>query len=468
MTAAVADLDTAGSVLAFARGRRAVADAAEADLLQAAVAWAAMHPADSIHGAATLVDAGGETGIAIAGAGAPLVAEFAVVDLAAALGVSTDAGRRYLGQAVELRYRLPRVWKRVVAGDLVAWKARRIAEATLLLDEQAAEFVDTHVAPAAHKIGPIQLDRVVQQAIATFMPDEAEERRRARADRRHVTIDHQATAYDGTSLVHGELDLADALDLDAALGALAAHLKDLGCPESLDVRRSMALGELARTHPTLDLGADEPGSAVEGAARPSRHRLPRPRRGVVLHVHLSHAALTGAAGTAWVEEGGHQLITSGQVRDWCHAAGAITVRPVLDPDAHDSVDSPVVPARHRAAVAVRDTTCVFPWCTRPARRCDADHVVPHDRGGPTCPCNLAPLCRRHHRVKTHGGWSYTPIEPGVFLWTGRHGLQFLRDRHGTLDVSRDRARSGVETGSERLPQAPTSSARVPRRPRPDE
>ena len=30
------------------------------------------------------------------------------------------------------------------------------------------------------------------------------------------------------------------------------------------------------------------------------------------------------------------------------------------------------------------------------------------------------------------------LEPGSFLWSSPHGYQFLRDHHGTLDVSRDR------------------------------
>ena len=168
-------------------------------------------------------------------------------------------------------------------------------------------------------------------------------------------------------------------------------------------------------------------------------------------MHLSEAALRGVPGTARVEAGTH-LVTTGQVRDWCRAAGTITVKPVLDPETHDPVDSPVVPDRHAELVAVRDATCAFPWCTRPARGCDKDHVVPASRGGPTCPCNLAALCRRHHRIKTHGGWTYTPLEPGTFLWTSRHGYQYLRDPDGTQDVSHDRR--GFETVAAQPPQPP--------------
>ncbi len=30
------------------------------------------------------------------------------------------------------------------------------------------------------------------------------------------------------------------------------------------------------------------------------------------------------------------------------------------------------------------------------------------------------------------------LEAGSYLWTSPHGYQFLRDNHGTLDVSSDR------------------------------
>jgi hypothetical protein len=181
------------------------------------------------------------------------------------------------------------------------------------------------------------------------------------------------------------------------------------------------VGELARRQLALDLSVDE-----EGAQRPSRNH---PHRHMVLYVHLAQDALTG-----WTERG-HQPITAGQVRDWCGTAAKVTIKPVLDPTAHDPVDSPTVPDRHRELVAVRDQTCVFPWCTRPARSSDCDHIVPAARGGPTCPCNLAALCRSHHRAKTHASWTYTTLEPGTHLWRSPHGYQYLRDPSGTQDIT---------------------------------
>src|SRR4029079_16080673 len=134
------------AVIGFARDQRRAADLAEANLLRAAVQWAAMHSTDSIDDAAMVSDRYGDTTMPVAGEGAPLVAEFAVTEFAAAIGLPTRVGKSYVGNAVELCHRLPRVWRRVMAGDLRPWLARRIADQTLLLSREAVSFVDRHVA----------------------------------------------------------------------------------------------------------------------------------------------------------------------------------------------------------------------------------------------------------------------------------------------------------------------------------
>jgi hypothetical protein len=77
----------------------------------------------------------------------------------------------------------------------------------------------------------------------------------------------------------------------------------------------------------------------------------------------------------------------------------------------------------RHLVEIRHVTCTYPGCRRPAARCDADHTVAYHRGGRTCLCNLAPLCRHHHEVKQSPGWRLDQVSPGVMTWTtpaGRH------------------------------------------------
>jgi hypothetical protein len=162
---------------------------------------------------------------------------------------------------------------------------------------------------------------------------------------------------------------------------------------------------------------------------------------VVLYVHLSEDALrTGdPLAPAWVENAGGHLVTAGQVAQWCGRADTakVVVKPVLDLRQVRAVYGYQVPEAIAEHIQLRDGSCAFPWCNRPARSCDLDHIdpyVPIDEGGPpgqTSTLNLAPLCRLHHRMKTHGGWTYTMLEPGTFLWHSPHGHTWLRDRSGT-------------------------------------
>lgn len=78
------------------------------------------------------------------------------------------------------------------------------------------------------------------------------------------------------------------------------------------------------------------------------------------------------------------------------------------------------PGRHLArTVRKRDLHCRFPGCATAARFCDLDHVIPFPVGQ-TVLRNLACLCRRHHRLKTHGHWTLTMTPDGICTWTDRH------------------------------------------------
>ena len=455
------ELDSARDVLVFARESQATANRAQADLMVAAVTWAEQHPPESIDEAATWITPGGDTGLTLAGEGAPLVAEFCIAEFALAVGRSTDGGRALVAAAVELKYRLPRCWGRVQSGDLDAWRARRIAEETFSLSQEAAAFVDAQVAPFAHRIGIAALERLIAEAIARFMPDRAAEDAVKAADGRHFTIDHQQVSFGGTSQVTGELDLADALDLDAAVAKGAQELLALGSSDSLDVRRSIAAGQIARNQLALDLTTDDAGatgwssSDLGRAASDSERtdetrseRTARPRTAsrvrwccTCTSPRKRSLGTSGGLELARVENQ-HRILTADQIRTWCANPDAqVIVKPVIDLNEHIHVEGYEVPDRLREQATLRDHTCVFPWCSRSARKMDADHVIPYAEGGTTSSDNIAPLCRRHHRLKTHSAWTYTMLELGSFLWSSPHGYQFLRDHHGTLDVSRDRGRS---------------------------
>src|SRR3954467_4303031 len=147
MNSGTSTLDAA-AVLASARRARAQANAAETQVLIAAVEWARLHEVTDFDDAATWwAGRGVDTGIPIAGEGAPLIAEFSVAGFVTALGMTAESGRNLLAQAIELAHRLPRVWARVRVGQLPPWRARRISEQTLWPSPDAATFALQQVPP---------------------------------------------------------------------------------------------------------------------------------------------------------------------------------------------------------------------------------------------------------------------------------------------------------------------------------
>jgi hypothetical protein len=116
------------------------------------------------------------------------------------------------------------------------------------------------------------------------------------------------------------------------------------------------------------------------------------------------------------------VLTSDLLKTWL-ADTTLVVKPVLDLRRDDAVDAHDPPPWMADLVRLRDPVCVFPGCQRRSRACDIDHIesyVAIELGGPpgqTQPGNLAPLCRHHHRAKTHGGWAYRPLPDGTYRWT---------------------------------------------------
>jgi hypothetical protein len=82
-----------------------------------------------------------------------------------------------------------------------------------------------------------------------------------------------------------------------------------------------------------------------------------------------------------------------------------------------------VPTRMARYLRIRRPRCEWPGCGARAIRCDLDHDIPHP-DGPTCPCNLGPLCRRHHRIKQHG-WTKHRRPDGTVRFMAPTGQSWL-------------------------------------------
>src|SRR3954453_16341309 len=257
------DLDTTGVLDALVAARR-TADRAEAHLLALAVHYVDLHPVTPDAPAASWADRGFDgirpanshdvTETPLGGDGTPGIAEYAVDELAAALGVGYHTGLGLVCDAFELCYRLPKLWALVHTGHLQAWKARTVATETTHLSTGAAGFVDTHLACTARRNklpGPGGIRALVHQALLRCDPDTAAAVEQAARDRRGVWFDHRESV--ATTQLTATLDTTDAVGLDATLTDLATMLGRLGDNASVDIRRPPAPGPLAAPQHPLNL-----------------------------------------------------------------------------------------------------------------------------------------------------------------------------------------------------------------------
>jgi len=167
------------------------------------------------------------------------------------------------------------------------------------------------------------------------------------------------------------------------------------------------------------------------------------------------------------------VLAPGTIRGWFTRPRAfdypgvkISVQQVLDPQEFISSQAYEVPQRARQATILTGRSCVFPYCHAIAERADCDHITPYDQGGPSCTCNLAALCRFHHRLKTHGQhhpdhkWTYAPLGEGKYVWQGPNDIHLLRTPTGTHvlpgDIFTTRPTDGQPTPGIRYPDGTTT------------
>ena len=83
------------------------------------------------------------------------------------------------------------------------------------------------------------------------------------------------------------------------------------------------------------------------------------------------------------------------------------------------------PQQLKDFLIARDRTCRFPGCRRSALLSDLDHAQSWETGGLTSAENIGALCRRHHRMKTHDGWSVESFPDGSCTWRSPLGKEFF-------------------------------------------
>lgn len=345
----------------------------------------------------------------IGGQGTPMVASECVEIFGTALGMGTRTAMQLLSDALDLKYRLPRLWELVEECQVAPWRARKIAAATHALSPEAARYVESQVLGIADSCGPVKLDRIVREAQAMFdAVEQAEAEDEAKAAWGVRLEDYTTGPWAGTS--RAEL-IGDTPTIHAFVDRL-----NRGAHDQLDPTKP------ADQQPSLE---HRKIAALNSLICGTSTGVP-----TKAYLHLELADLPDKLGFGTVEKLGPLTIRT--IKEWL-GTSRFTLQPVLRMDRTDAVDHHDPPEWMRELVVLRDRECVFPYCHKGARVCDLDHIeayVEMDDGGPpgqTRPHNLAPLCRRHHRAKTFRGWTYLRNPDGTYTWASPHGRRFLVD-----------------------------------------
>ena len=241
---------SAAETLASAARLHAQRHRADVELLELALHFADLHPDPATVPGHHRIP-GAERGVVHGGPGCPAVAEFAVAEFGAVTGRSTASAAAFIGQALALRHRLPRIWAQVRSEHATAWKACTIATACLHLPEHAAAIVDHELAGIVDTVTPHRIANIVRAALWRADPEAAQAAAEANAKQRGVWPGR--TDEHGTTTLYVKAATGDIIRLHTTLTQLADALADLGDTDPLDQRRAKAIGILTDPDLTREL-----------------------------------------------------------------------------------------------------------------------------------------------------------------------------------------------------------------------
>ena len=391
----------------------------------------------------------------------------AAEELAVAMTWTAHRAGTALDEATALVRRLPATLATLATGRVDYPRAQTVVRALLDLDDEAASVVDAAVAPSLAGLTTAQLRDRCEREVLAVDAEAAARRHRRRSRERRVAL---RGAGDGMAVLSVEGPAAALLcGYDGLTARARAARRHDPHRRTLDQIRFdllvTSLGGVAG--PGCGPAADLP---VDGRAVPAVPALPSPSATV---------GVTIAASTLL----GHDE-TPGELAGYGPIAAEVARTLALHPDSRlrrlvvddrtgallpppsvscghetpaDGGDARRQPYRPGAAldryVRARDPRCTAPGCRAPAYRCDVDHIVawPH---GPTCACNLHPLCRRHHRAKHEAGWVAHRHVDGSTAWTTTNGLEVTSAAQPALPRP---SASASASASARHPATPAES-----------
>jgi hypothetical protein len=336
-------------------------------------------------------------------------------DVATALRLSPTTAQNRIDVARVLVGHLPNTISALSTGEISVAHATVIARETATairngLSEESIFRVEQTALAHAEFHTPGQVASKVKTAIAKLAPEEFEEIVDRARDSRRVSCYPEA---DGMATVIAILPAEDAQTVMKSIEAFILKRNSEDAPDwsvlSADMKRADALTYIASR--ALSSLADD--------VQP--HRRP-----ITISVAIDLPTLMGLAENPG-QLAGYGAIPASVARRL--AADGNWQRFVSDPTTGNLLDfgreKYTPPQELVDYLLARDRVCRFPGCRRTGQSSDIDHAQSWETGGETNPANLGLLCRRHHRMKTHGGWSLESNPDGSCLWKSPQGKTFF-------------------------------------------
>ncbi len=383
-------------------------------------------------------------------------------EIAVGLRWSEAHAHERIATARLLNAALPSTLRALAAGQITERHAHVMADAAARLPgagstdpeemavfARAAAELEQRVLPAASR-GTVPATRAAANRAVLAIDAEGQQRRRERAKARRdvwitpvedgmsllmalLTTEHAVAAYEQ---INARAHAASSVEQDDASGHVGDAVGTPGEPDvlgaSIGERRAAAL--LALLCPAA--AAAPTRTPTCAPARESSGARPG-QVAARIDVVVGLDTLLGQDQEP-IRVNGHDLPATALAGLADVPGLAVTIRRLLT----DPVDGTVrelgkahyVPsAALRAFLVARDQTCRFPGCNRRAARCQIDHAVPWESGGPTSAGNLGALCLRHHQLKTHAGWRITVSrDDGSCSWQSPAGRNYEREPRPAL------------------------------------
>ena len=336
-------------------------------------------------------------------------------DVATALRLSPTTAQNRIDVARVLVGHLPNTISALSTGEISVAHATVIARETAtaikngLSPESVFRVEQTALAHAEFHT-PGQVASKVKTTIAKLAPEDFEEIVDRARDSRRVTCYPEA---DGMATV---IAILPAEDAQTVMKSIEAYILKQDAQDAADW--SLLSADMKR--------ADALTAIASQALASMAHDVQPHRRPITISVAIDLPTLMGLAENPG-QLAGYGAIPASVARRL--AADGNWQRFVSDPTTGNLLDfgreKYTPPQELVDYLLARDRICRFPGCRRTGQSSDIDHAQSWETGGETNPANLGLLCRRHHRMKTHGGWSLESNPDGSCLWKSPTGKIFF-------------------------------------------